>query len=261
MNAPVHAPANVNLSVLSGFRQHQLSDLKSASLMNRVDSKYLLPLTYLPEVLAQLQAHYSILTINNMQVFTYQTTYFDTPERDFYHAHHQGKRHRVKVRQRDYLDTNQSFLEVKHKTNKGRTEKHRFCCSDATQTGLNANTFLQSQIPLCPDELLPLQWGVYRRIALANEAQGERLTVDFTLTFRDLGSGNAIALPDLAIIEHKQQRLRACTPLSRLLGQMRSRPCRFSKYCMGSVLTNTHLKHNRFRPQLHALRNFSVCTL
>jgi hypothetical protein len=51
--------------------------------------------------------------------------YFDTPALLFYQQHHRDKRSRFKVRKRLYNLTNTAFLEVKEKTNQGRTIKTR----------------------------------------------------------------------------------------------------------------------------------------
>ena len=42
-----------------------------------------------------------------------------------FHNHHNGKLNRYKIRFRDYINTKNSFLEVKFKTNKGETIKSR----------------------------------------------------------------------------------------------------------------------------------------
>lgn len=42
-----------------------------------------------------------------------------------YRMHHCGKKVREKIRVRTYLDTNDTFLEIKNKNNHGRTKKKR----------------------------------------------------------------------------------------------------------------------------------------
>ncbi len=49
----------------------------------------------------------------------YTTLYFDTPARDCYRDHHNGRMHRRKYRMRDYSSNGTTFFEVKTKTNKG----------------------------------------------------------------------------------------------------------------------------------------------
>ena len=107
------------------FTSHGLDDLNAAKLMNRVDSKFILPISFLPEVLSQLTSHYSVLEINNNRISRYQNKYFDTPDMTLYNNHHNGRLNRYKVRRRRYVDTDTEFLEVKLKNNKKRTIKNR----------------------------------------------------------------------------------------------------------------------------------------
>ncbi|XQF91528.1 VTC domain-containing protein (plasmid) [Pseudoalteromonas espejiana] len=59
--------------------------------MNRVDSKFMLPLSFLPELLTHIQGQYRVLDIQGKRLFSYYNQYFDTPELDLYKAHHNGK--------------------------------------------------------------------------------------------------------------------------------------------------------------------------
>ena len=49
---------------LATFDSHGLQDLNTANLMNRVDSKFLLLLSFLPDLLLQLNSYYSVLEID-----------------------------------------------------------------------------------------------------------------------------------------------------------------------------------------------------
>ena len=55
---------------------------------------------------------------------------------------------------------------------------------------------------------------------------------------------------DLVIIELKRDGHQPSPILSKLL-QLRIHPHGFSKYCIGSALTNEALRRNRFKPRLH----------
>ena len=72
-----------------------------------------------------LSNHYQVLEINNMRILPYSTTYLDTSDYLFYYQHVRGEFERYKLRYRKYEATNESFLEIKKKTNKGRTIKWR----------------------------------------------------------------------------------------------------------------------------------------
>ena len=54
----------------------------------------------------------------------------------------------------------------------------------------------------------------------------------------------------LVVIEVKRDGL-CPSPMLGILHQLRIQPHGFSKYCMGSALTNPALRINRFKPKLH----------
>ena len=119
-------------SPLEGFRGHCLAEQMQARLMNRVDTKFLVPAYLLDACLRGLEHHYSILEIDGRRRFTYDTLYFDTPERQLYLDHHNGKLNRFKLRIRHYRETGDSFLEVKKKNNRERTIKNRLPLTSQT---------------------------------------------------------------------------------------------------------------------------------
>ena len=178
--------------VLKNFNHHGLDDLNDAKLMNRVDSKFILPMSFLPELLAQVRHLYSVLEINGKRISNYHNQYFDTPQMSFYHDHHNGKLNRYKVRRRHYLDTDTEFLEVKLKNNQKRTVKTRIKLNDKTGEHSLCSQFLSEQIANFDNSLDICQQGGYQRIALANEAIAERLTLDFNLWYQDRRGNNKI---------------------------------------------------------------------
>lgn len=246
-----------NIDILSDYTGHQLSDLKNAALMDRVDTKFMLPISFLALILEELLPHYSVLDIEGKRIFTYQNTYFDTPDYAFYHMHHQGKLNRYKVRHRYYTDTQTGFLEVKFKNNKGRTIKTRIANKEALLDS-NSTTFLATQLGEQFQQLQATQNGSYQRIAFANEQSGERLTLDLNLHFESFGQADnahngAIDLPQMFIAELKQNRHNIHSPFAQLMTQLNIRPTNFSKYCIGCSLVTPSLKANRFKPQLRSL--------
>ncbi|MGK0412641.1 MAG: hypothetical protein ACJA1B_000839 [Polaribacter sp.] len=56
--------------------------------------------------------------------------YFDNFKVKFYFDHHNGRVHRTKIRQRKYVDSDLTFLEVKQKNGKGETNKSRIRIPD-----------------------------------------------------------------------------------------------------------------------------------
>ena len=244
------------LNSVMKFNGHGLIDLKNAELMNRVDTKYLIARHKLNDLLESLLPFYTALEINGKRIFTYENTYFDTPNMDFYHQHHQGKLNRFKVRHRDYVDSEKGFLEVKFKNNKGRTIKSRMGSAIACIDGDNEEQFLAKQLNDQYPNLQATQWGSYQRIALANESAGERLTLDFNLTFSSIDSVNQVELPNFFIAELKQSKLDFQSPFALEMTRLGIRPQKFSKYCIGTSLLNPALKSNRFKTVLMAAQKF-----
>ena len=107
------------------FTSHNLQQQDDASLMDRVDTKYLLPVPLMLDGFSRLDQDYTVLEIDSQRLFTYQNTYFDSENLNYYLLHHNGKLNRHKVRYRRYLETDTEFFEIKFKTNKSRTIKQR----------------------------------------------------------------------------------------------------------------------------------------
>ncbi len=237
---------------LAAFACHGLKDLKNASLMRRVDTKYLVRADYIAELLGALREYYSALQIGDARLFRYTTTYYDTPDMHLYHHHHGGRLNRYKVRTRLYHDTDSAFLEVKHKDSRGVTEKRRVAIDPHGEDWIVANLdFLRDCGVPVYSHLLPAQVGSYRRLALADERSGERVTVDLGLSYdRPTANDSPLQLRRLAIIEVKQGRLDRNSPTIRHLQRHGYRPTGFSKYCIGQCLIQPTLKMNRFKPTL-----------
>src|SRR5690606_26924106 len=72
-----------------------------------------MPASLLPNVFEAMDDQYSVLEINGIRCFHYETTYFDTDDHRFYHMHRTGRLNRFKVRVRRYVDSDVQFLEVK----------------------------------------------------------------------------------------------------------------------------------------------------
>lgn len=242
--------------VLSQFTPHGLHDLKRAQLMNRVDTKFVVPKADLPALLADLQQAFTILEIDGRRLFQYESTYFDTPEFEFYHQHHRGSLNRYKVRFREYRDTQTRYLEVKFKNNKKRTEKNRILISNFEIFDINNYTdYLQDLgVPTCSN-LVPKLVNRYERIALASEVRAERLTIDINLENSPAASEGSLALGPLAILELKQAKLNRNSIAYQALRDLQLRPRSFSKYCMGLALTgSSSLKTNRFRKHIRYIQ-------
>ncbi len=244
-----NAPLNESeLQALSGYKSHAVEDLKNASLMNRVDSKFVIPRGYLSALLLHLQDKYTVLEIDGLRDSRYYNCYFDTEHYTHYLAHHNRRANRYKLRQRTYRDSGTSFLEVKFRNNHGRTIKTRVQL-DGEKPVLNAQTtrFINESGIAQYGSLAPTQIGTYTRIALANEAAGERVTIDADLAIQDLKTGNMHEVGDWVIVEVKQGEFNRHAPFFGWARQQGLRRCSFSKYCMGIYYTGPRaLKRNNF---------------
>lgn len=241
------------VKALAQFNPHSLKDLDKASLMNRVDTKFIVPVTRLPDIFQSIRDHYTVLEIEGKRCFRYQSVYFDTDNHLFYNLHHRGRLNRHKVRLRRYVDSDCQFLEVKFKNNKKRTIKSRIPLDSIEGLDLNDYQDFLSSVGLPKNLTLhPCLTSNYQRIAFASEARGERLTVDVNLENEFLSQdGSPVShLDNLAIVELKQGHIDRSSPFFEIVRSMGIRPSGFSKYCMGITLTkqNNHsLKSNRFK--------------
>ena len=102
--------------------------------------KFLLKSSEAIVFLNHLYNEYDLIANNEIMIRSYETKYFDTYQRDTFLMHHNGKFPRYKIRTRTYLDTNDQFVEVKFKNNKGLTEKYRNKLSEVD------NLFMQPDV-------------------------------------------------------------------------------------------------------------------
>jgi hypothetical protein len=109
--------------------------------------------------------------------------------------------------------------------------------------------FLGKYLRYSVDTLQPALNNHFSRITLVNKGKTERLTIDSALHFHNIVSGVDKDMGNLVIIELKRDGL-AYSPVLEMLRQLRIHPHGFSKYCMGSALTNPELRVNRFKRKL-----------
>ncbi|MBO4607096.1 MAG: VTC domain-containing protein, partial [Prevotella sp.] len=116
--------------------------------------------------------------------------------------------------------------------------------------------FLSQHLGYPADTLMPAIQNSFDRITLVNKARTERLTIDTSLQFHNLVTGKERQMSPLVIVELKRDGL-CYSPVLEMLRQLRVFPHGFSKYCMGSALTNDRLKVNRFKPKLIDIRKIA----
>ncbi len=225
--------------------------MDAVKLMNRTDRKFCFKRELLVELLSELNAHYFVLEIEQKRVAYYQTLYYDTPALGLYYKHHQGKQNRYKIRHRLYVDSKLGFLEVKLKTNKGRTHKTRIEKKEVSHI-LNSENgeFISRESNLNAQELVPVLWVNYERITLVNKKDEERLTLDVNLQF--IKDNNTKSMAEMVIAEVKQDRKKE-SPFISLAQKCKLPEGGISKFCLGLTQTTPQLKYNNFKPAIQKL--------
>jgi hypothetical protein len=232
-----------------------------AAMLERLDNKYVIRGGTLWQALPELVEIFDVLEIEGRRAFTYDTCYFDCAERRSYHDHHQGRRQRLKVRMRRYVEAGLCYLEVKLKDKRGITVKKRLAC-DPAQFGTLDERCLD-HVESCVRSLYGRSFGralepvlemSYRRITLVAREGGERMTIDTDVHFLgglaarnphrtddevfivETKSAHGNGLADAVLRRHHQHPTNGC-----------------SKYCVGMSVTGAVDRYNRFRPALRKL--------
>lgn len=253
--------------ILNEYEPISLEQMRDVRLMNRTDTKFVTTMAMLSRFLDMARGGYYAQEIDGKRAAAYNTVYFDTERCDMFLAHHNGRLNRQKVRVRSYVDSQQSFLEVKTKNNHGRTKKERVAVGgfeiDAEGFGEvlgrgrdelshECGEFLAHSLRYAPMTLKEQIENNFERITLVNKAKTERLTIDTNLRFRNLQTGEEKDLCGLVVIELKRDGAMHSPVLDMLRG-LRIKPMGFSKYCMGMAMTNGSIKRNLFIPRLRRI--------
>ena len=240
---------SVLTDILSTFAPISLEQMSEVKLMNRIDRKFVTTTDRLYQLLQMARQDYYIQEIDGERNPEYDTTYFDTVAFDMYNQHQWNHANRQKIRFRTYCISGLQFMEVKTKNNHGRTKKKRMKVSDMNVCESEKRTFLSKHLNYQADTLQPVLNNHFHRITLVNKAKTERLTIDSALCFHNLVSGKDKDMGNLVVIELKRDGL-CFSPVLEMLHQLHIHPHGFSKYCMGSALTNTQLPIHRFKSNL-----------
>lgn len=219
---------------------------EKASLLDRIESKYLLSGDQYVRLLGELSDTYSVLEAYGTVVSSYVTSYYDDDAFTLYYQHHNGHSDRYKLRMRHYLSSGESYLEVKHRTNRGATQKSRINTCGVERGDIVR--FLIEKFPYDISGFRPVLTTVYTRMTLVSDEGSERITFDTDLRF--IGAdGRSYDCGSLVIAESKHERL-AHTEAQKKMKELSVRKASFSKYCVGTALLNRGLKSNRFKPKL-----------
>ena len=238
---------------LDQFPSISLKEMDEVALINRIDTKYIFHANILDDILSSLVKEYSILNIEGTKMHLYETLYFDDGNLNLYLNHHNQRGSRYKLRLRRYGSSSISFIEVKAKTNKGRTIKSR-------------KKTAQFEKSLHPDQLTFFrevtqeeqgEWQCstcinFNRITLVSLNPPERMTLDLNLQFLD--DKNNVKFENIIVAEVKQ----GSKAPSAFINEMKTRriqPSSISKYCLGLSLLRPTLKQNLFKKQQLLIKN------
>ena len=236
--------------LLTNLKPITLDEMKDIRLMNRTDTKFVTNKENLARLLELAQGKYYAQFNEGSKIANYMTTYWDTENHKFYLEHHNGRAPRQKVRVRTYMDSDITFLEIKTKNNHGRTKKKRVEVPSQQITGEGGNEeFLQERVHIGLSDIHPTVRNQFHRITLVNYEKTERLTIDYDVSFHNMETGRSADVGQLVIIELKRDG-NVFSPVLDMLRQLRIKPSGFSKYCIGSVMTNDRLKQNNFRERM-----------
>lgn len=229
-----------------------LAEMSGIKLMNRTDTKFVATIEQLHRFLAAVHGKYYIQDIDGKRIASYHTTYYDTDDYQMYSMHHAGRQVREKIRVRTYMDNDDTFFEIKNKNNHGRTKKKRIPIGKTSTLHDERDTvvpFMAKHAWYAIDEISPVIENWFNRITLVNFDKTERLTIDFNLRFHHLKSDGRDQLQRVAIIELKRDG-NVPSPALDILREVRIKRSGFSKYCIGSALTNNRLKSNNFKERM-----------
>ncbi|QCX78112.1 VTC domain protein [Streptomyces sp. YIM 121038] len=226
-----------------------------AELLARYDHGYLVPVEVFEDFAALLTdprrrgGPFRALSIGGRRSFGYHSTYYDTPGLGTFHDHRQGRRLRYRIRERVYQDSGERQFEIKLKTGRGETVKHRQRMEgdahalDDTRRGFLAGVLRGSYGVEAPTSLTPSLVTHYRRATFV--ADGQRVTCDAALVVRDVATGRtATADSGLVLVETKTRG--KLTEADRVLHRYGLRAAEFTKYCGGLAAVRPELGINRW---------------
>ncbi|MDJ0349005.1 polyphosphate polymerase domain-containing protein [Cryobacterium sp. PH29-G1] len=264
----VDTPLEVSLARLGTIGLAELTE--RASLLTRIDRKYVLPRSELHLVLRELDPGVRVLDIEGVRSSAYESVYFDTPELTSFMMAAHPRRRRFKIRTRTYVDSAQSYLEVKTRGGRGVTVKERlpYAIDDRSTLTSEGRRYTDSVLDeaditgTADQELAPTLLTRYLRTTLFIPESASRATIDTDLSWSALTeparSGSAVPRyqtrqrrldrPRLAIIETKSGS--RASAVDRILWANGHRPATISKYGTGMAALYSDLPGNKWAPVL-----------
>lgn len=251
---------------LERFDPISIEQMKAIRLMDRIDTKFIAPMDRVFSILEKAEKDYFVQEIDDLnnggkcRLCSYQTLYYDTPAHDMYILHHNRHLKRQKIRSRVYVESNLYFIEVKNKSNKGRTTKERIEITPEAFWNVTSDAealeYLRDRSLFPADSLTPALMTQFDRITLVNKALTERITIDQNLCFTNMRTGVSVRTPQLAILELKRDG-RAESEMVTILNELRVKNHKISKYCVGVAMTDSEIKKNRFKPKIRIINKIT----
>jgi len=245
--------------IILNFSPISLNEMDNVKFMERTDNKYVFPFQKLADVLSEMVPYYRLLNINNVCNQTYNSLYFDTDDMTLYRKHYVGKPDRFKFRSRIYVDSEKlTFFEVKHKNNKGITNKKRIKIPEVHELLLDdENNFICNHSNINLTSLKPKLWVNYKRLTFVNKFIPERLTIDTDLYYQKTNSDEKIYLPQFVIAETKHETNSEVSHFVRIIRKNGVREGSISKYCFGVYSLFDNVPKNNFKPKVRFIYKMS----
>ena len=251
---------------LKKFDSISLEQLNATmSFMDRVESKFVINETQLPQILKQFEKDYYILQIKNKSIFGYHSVYFDTDDYKFYREHGKWLKMRTKIRSRCYIDSGTTYFEFKQKYYE-TVRKFRFEQKNSSHGKFDNKCkkffdrlYRDTYGEKLSSKISPSIITEYKRFTLCSKENDERLTIDTKLRFTN--SRNKIskyALDNIAIIEVKSTK--EDTKGRQILTKMWLNPVEAcSKYCLAvHNLVAKIKKYDRFDAAMNYINHIQT---
>lgn len=248
-------PVAAAMVALDRFSTVSLGELDAVRLMDRAETKVLMPTSLLASVLSAISSDYRTLRIDDQPMQGYRTSYFDSASFRTYHDHHNQLGRRFKIRYRTYVESDLTFFEVKRSVH-GRIVKERKRSTLPGGRIHGDDRAFASELGIDVDGFEPSVRVEYQRILLARFEPQERVTIDLQTTFAH--GTTSVAADGLAILEFKQPRVDRTSPAIVACRQVGLRPRRMSKYCTAVAACDRNIRRNRFLPVFRHLEQLGV---
>jgi hypothetical protein len=224
--------------LLAGFDGVSLKDLdERAALLRRVDNKYALDGEAFRVLAGRLRASHEVLDIDGRRVFSYRSTYFETPDLRCFVDHVEDRVPRFKARTRLYEDSGECFFEVKIKRSGDETDKRQLGYAREDRRRLTADAFdcLRSSLKGVgldpPDDLAAELTTRFDRVTFVAGDAPDRLTCDFGVRLIASDGRTAVMRDGLVLIETKSET--GDSPADRALAEIGRGAISLSKYRVG----------------------------